>query len=117
MEKLAAVTLEDLVEEIIGEIRDEYDTESGPVKPRGADQWEVEAEHSLHDFGAEIGVEFPQEGEASSVGGFVAELSGSIPAKGARLRWQNLEMEVLDATPKRVKRVLVVRHPAEAEAP
>jgi len=103
------VTLEDLVEEIIGEIRDEYDTESGPVKPRGADQWEVEADHSLFDFGAEIGVDFPQEGEATSVGGFVAEHLGRIPARGSKLSWGPLIFEVLDASEKRVKRVLVRR--------
>jgi CBS domain containing-hemolysin-like protein len=110
------VTLEDLVEEIIGEIRDEYDTESGPVRPRGADQWEVEAEFSLHDFGAEIGVEFPEEGEASSVGGFVAEHLGRIPARGAKLIWRELQFEVLDSSEKRVKRVLVKRLPTVTEA-
>ena len=105
------VTLEDLVEEIIGEIRDEYDTESGPVKQRGIDQWEVEADFSLHDFGAEIGVEFPEEGEASSVGGFVAEHLGRIPARGAKLSWGRVQFEVLDASERRVKRVLVKRLP------
>jgi CBS domain containing-hemolysin-like protein len=109
------VTLEDLVEEIIGEIRDEYDTESGPVKPRGADQWEVEADFSLHDFGAEIGVDFPEEGEASSVGGFVAEHLGRIPARGAKLTWGRVQFDVLDASERRVKRVLVKRLPPPAE--
>jgi CBS domain containing-hemolysin-like protein len=103
------VTLEDLIEEIIGEIRDEYDTEMGPVRPKGADAWEVEAGHSLHDFGAEIGVEFPEQGEASSVGGFVAEHLGRIPARGAKLAWGPLQFEVLDASASQVKRVLVRR--------
>ena len=105
------VTLEDLVEEIIGEIRDEYDTESGPIKPRGADTWEVQAEFSLHDFGSEIGFDFPEEGEASSVGGFVAEHLGRIPERGARLFWQRLEFEILEASDRQVKRVLVRRLP------
>jgi CBS domain containing-hemolysin-like protein len=105
------VTLEDLVEEIVGEIRDEYDTEIEPVKSRGADQWEVEASHSLYDFGAEIGVEFPEEAETFSVGGFVADQLGRIPVKGDRLSWRHLDFEVLDASPKQVKRVLVVRRP------
>jgi putative hemolysin len=103
------VTLEDLVEEIIGEIRDEYDVEAGPVRPRGQDQWEVEADHSLHDFGTEIGVAFPEEGEASSVGGFVAEKLGRIPPKGAILRWGGLQFDVLDASETQVKSVLVKR--------
>jgi len=105
------VTLEDLVEEIIGEIRDEYDIESGPIKPRGADTWEVQADFSLHDFGAEIGFDFPEEGEASSVGGFVAEHLGRIPERGARLHWQRLEFEILEASDRQVKRVLVKRQP------
>jgi putative hemolysin len=103
------VTLEDLMEEIIGEIRDEYDTETGPVRPRGPGQWEVDAEASLHDFGSEIGVEFPEEGEASSVGGFVAEHLGRIPQKGARLDWEGLNFEVTEASDRQVHRVLVRR--------
>jgi len=103
------VTLEDLVEEIIGEIRDEYDTEAGPVRPRGADAWEVDAEAPLHDFGAEIGVEFPQEGEATSVGGFVAEHLGRIPQKGAHLEWGGLLFEVAEASDRQVHRLMVRR--------
>jgi len=108
------VTLEDLIEEIIGEIRDEYDTEAGPVRAKGPDAWEVEAGHSLHDFGAEIGVEFPAEGEASSVGGFVAEHMGRIPARGAKLTWGPVQFEVLEASARHVTRVLVRRTPKEA---
>ena len=107
------VTLEDLMEEIIGEIRDEYDTESGPVKPRGQDVWEVEAGHSLHDFGEEIGVDFPEEGEASSVGGFVSEHLGRIPARGVTLEWGPLQFEVLESSDRQVKRVMVRRRGAE----
>jgi CBS domain containing-hemolysin-like protein len=103
------VTLEDLMEEIIGEIRDEYDTEAGPVRPGGHGVWEVDAGSSLHDFGAEIGVEFPEEGEASSVGGFVAEHLGRIPQKGAHLDWNELRFEVMEASDRQVHRVLVRR--------
>ena len=105
------VTLEDLVEEIIGEIRDEYDLEAGPVKSHGNDEWEVQADLSLFDFGASIGHEFPEEGEATSVGGFVAEHLGRIPQKGAKLAWAELQFEVLEASDRQVKRVLVKRRP------
>lgn len=111
------VTLEDLVEEIVGEIRDEYDTESGPVKSRGTDVWEVEAGHSLHDFGAEIGVDFPEEGEASSVGGFVSEHLGRIPAEHAKLTWGPLEFEVLEASDRQVNRVMIRRLQPPVEQP
>jgi CBS domain containing-hemolysin-like protein len=107
------VTLEDLIEEIIGEIRDEYDTEAGPVRPKGPDAWEVDAGHSLHDFGSEIEVDFPAEGEASSVGGFVAEHLGKIPTRGAKLTWGRVQFEVLEASTTQVKRVLVRRTPLE----
>jgi putative hemolysin len=111
------VTLEDLVEEIIGEIHDEYDVEAGPMRARGLSEWEVQADLSLFDFGAEIGVEFPEEGEATSVGGFVAEHLGRIPQKGAKLDWGELKFEVLEASDRQVKRVLVRRKPEpEVEA-
>jgi len=105
------VTLEDLVEEIIGEIHDEYDLEAGPVKARGDGQWEVQADLSLFDFGASIEHDFPEEGEATSVGGFVAEHLGRIPQKGATLTWVDLEFEILEASDRQVKRVLVTRKP------
>ncbi|HTB22840.1 MAG TPA: hemolysin family protein [bacterium] len=111
------VTLEDLVEEIIGEIRDEYDTETGPVRPRGPGVWEVDAEAGLHDFGAEIAVEFPQEGEATSVGGFVAEHLGRIPQKGAHLEWESLDFEVLESSDRQVHRVLVRRRAPKPGTP
>jgi CBS domain containing-hemolysin-like protein len=109
------VTLEDLVEEIIGEIRDEYDTETGPIRSRGQGAWEVAAETALHDFGAEIGVEFPASGDATSVGGFVAEHLGRIPQKGAHLDWEGLNFEVLEASDRQVHRVLVRRAPPPIE--
>ena len=87
------------------------------VRHRGAgrcaaadtDVWEVEAGASLHDFGAEIGVEFPEEGEASSVGGFVAEHLGRIPAKGRPPGLGAAQFEVLEASDRQVHRVLVRR--------
>jgi putative hemolysin len=103
------VTLEDLVEEIIGEIHDEYDLEAGPMKTKSQTEWEVQSDLSLFDFGSEIGVDFPEEGEATSVGGFVSEHLGRIPQKGSKLEWGDLEFDVLEASDRQVKRLLVRR--------
>jgi CBS domain containing-hemolysin-like protein len=105
------VTLEDLVEEIIGEIHDEYDVEAGPLKTKSQTEWEVQSDLSLFDFGAEIGVDFPEEGEATSVGGFVSEHLGRIPQKGSKLEWGDLSFEVLEASDRQVKRLHVRRSP------
>jgi putative hemolysin len=105
------VTLEDLVEEIIGEIHDEYDIEAGPLKTKSQNEWELQSDFSLFDFGAEIGVDFPEEGEATSVGGFVSEHLGRIPQKGSKLEWGDLIFEVLEASDRQVKRLHVRRIP------
>lgn len=99
------VTLEDLVEEIVGEIRDEYDIEAPPIKKLAEDHWEVEADVALADFVAEANIEMLKEVESVSVGGYVAELLGSIPQKGDKVASEGWRFEVLESSSKRAKRI------------
>jgi putative hemolysin len=110
------VTVEDIVEELVGEIKDEYDVEAEPivVEPDGAflvsgrvnvDRLEQTVEASLAN-GEEVG----------TVGGLVTTLFGRIPRPGERIDHQGFSLEVVAAERKRVNRVRVRRLPVDAQA-
>jgi magnesium and cobalt exporter, CNNM family len=107
------VTLEDLLEAIVGEIADEDEVAEVPapasavLEVDGAEPSRVIAEH--------FDVELPLS-HAGSVGGMLAELAGRIPAAGERFAIRGLEIDVVRATPARVERV-VVRRGAPASIP
>lgn len=101
------VTLEDVLEELVGEIEDESDRLDPFITkaPDGAlvcKGW-AEARKVLEFFGVE------EETEAVSIGGFVADLAGAVPKAGDTVRWRGLEFRVLDASPRRAERLEVRR--------
>lgn len=113
------VTLEDLVEQVIGEIEDEHDLEEGALwmqEPSGA--WLVEARAPLEEFeeasGLSLVTEDAEEEEIDTLGGLVFLEAGRVPARGEVIDHPSgAEFEVVDAEPRRIKR-LRVRMPGQA---
>src|SRR3954463_9729719 len=100
------VTLEDLVEELIGDIKDEYDVEdSEATVHRGADV-EVDGLLNLDDFEDETGVELP-EGPYETVAGFIVQRLGPAPRVGERTTFDRHEREVRELDGRRIARVRV----------
>jgi magnesium and cobalt transporter len=110
------VTIEDLIEQVIGEIEDEHDLEEGALwvaeKP-GC--YLVEAKAPLEEFEAEIGMRLhgmdEDDEEVDTLGGLVFLLSGHVPARGEMIQHpEGVEFEVVDADPRRIKRLRVRLH-------
>jgi putative hemolysin len=109
------VTLEDLIEEIVGEIRDEYDVESESVIDEGDGVFVVSGKADVSVIQAHLGVTVERAG-FDSVGGYLLSSLGRVPAKGERFDAGDLDVEVLDAERRRVTRVRMRRKPAPVDA-
>ena len=114
------VTIEDVLEEIVGEIRDEYDREEGgaPVRPAGPDAWVAEGAAHVSEVNEAFGVDLiPEDDDYETVAGFVLARLGHIPAAGESFVWETdkggarLSVKVLTADERRVGRVSVRRLP------
>ena len=104
---LGIVTLEDLLEAMVGEIVDEDERVPAP-RDAGPDLLEASGSLSVTELEERFGVSLP-DGKSATLGGRLVELTGRIPAPGERFLLRGLELDVLDASPTRVDRVLVRR--------
>ncbi|UCD57105.1 MAG: HlyC/CorC family transporter [Candidatus Hydrogenedentota bacterium] len=105
------VTLEDLIEEIFGEIRDEYDVQELPVTDLGEGLFVLDARMHRDEAEELLRIELP-EGEYETVGGFVFEQLGRIPRKGESFQYDNFQVTVLEATERAITRVKFKLSPA-----
>jgi len=118
------VSIEDLVEQIVGDIEDEHDTdETTLVVPRKDGEFDASARASLEDVEKAVGFRLVDEEEAEEIdtlAGLVFSLVGRVPQRGEIVRHPaGVEFEVLEADPRRLKRlrVRVTRPKQEAELP
>lgn len=113
------VTIEDVIEQVMGEIEDEHDTEEGYWTLERPGVYLVQARAPLDLLAEEIGVSLTEEGgeeEIDTLGGLVFVLAGQVPARGEVVRHDSgVEFEVVDAEPRRLKR-LRLRLPGVAAA-
>jgi putative hemolysin len=108
------VTLEDLVEELVGEIADEHeDPKPNPIQ-KEANGWVVRGDTPIRDVNRELDISLPESENWTTLAGLCLELAGRIPAMGARLKTEDgVELEIVAASPRQVKRVRV-RPPVRA---
>jgi len=110
------VTIEDLLEEIVGEIRDEYDVESEPIVDEGRGRFVFSGKVHIDEVAQRLGVEIEREG-FETVGGYLMHHIGRVPNVGERFDIDSLTVEVLDAERRRINKVRIcnreVREPSE----
>ena len=114
------VTIEDLLEQVVGEIEDEHDIEEAKLWTKESpESWLVRAKTPLDEFEAEIGLALTEheeidEEEIDTLGGLVFMLAGRVPARGEVVQHPSgIEFDVIDADPRRIKRMRV-RLPGKA---
>ncbi len=98
------VTIEDLLEEIVGEIQDEYDAEEPTVEAVAEDKYLFDARVPLDEVNKLLGVELPAEG-GDTLGGFIYSQLGKVPAVGDSIEFGAVRIEVLSVAGRRIKQV------------
>jgi CBS domain containing-hemolysin-like protein len=112
------VTIEDVLEEIVGEITDEYDTEAPPVEWLDPDSARVTARLPAHDLGELFDVEVPEADDVDTVGGLLASALGRVPLAGAPATVAGLTLTAERAAGRRNRiGTVLVRRDAAAGGP
>ncbi|HEY5889739.1 MAG TPA: transporter associated domain-containing protein, partial [Acidimicrobiia bacterium] len=102
------ITIEDLLEELVGEIADETDEEEVYFAPIGADRWAVDARMSVEDLADELDVELPDD-EWDTVGGLVLGIAERVPEEGEEFQVGDLSFTVVRMQGRRVADLAVAR--------
>lgn len=114
------VSIEDLVEMIVGDIEDEHDADAEPEIERQDDgSYVVDARASLEDVSEQLSTDLDKMSDAEdleTIGGLVTALAGHVPVRGEIVVESGYEFEVLDADPRRVKRLKIYRKAASDAA-
>jgi len=109
------VTFEDIVEEIVGEVHDEYDTaEELPYRKSGDQEYVFRGRIDIDDFNAIVGVGLPK-GSGETLGGFIYSQLGRIPTPGETLQVGGLNLVVEQVVGKRIRKVRALRLPVSQE--
>lgn len=112
------VTLEDIIEEIVGEINDEYDDDQRPYVMVGQDMYVFSAKTSLQDFCKLFGLDSDffddVEGDADSLAGLLLDLFGDFPKKHDTVTYRQFLFEVLEVDERHISKVKVTLNPADA---
>jgi len=116
------VTLEDIIEEIVGDIRDEYDTEEvAPIQKLAEGRYVADAAIPIADLELHLGKKLPEDGDFESLGGLIVHRAGRVPEVGATVTLDGYKLIVREADETRVVKVEIVRSEPElappAEAP
>lgn len=114
------VTIEDLIEQVLGQIEDEHDEDEGDLwLVEAPGQWLIQARTSLEDVEKLTGIplaEDAEDEEVDTLGGLIFMHTGRVPVEGETIQLDNgIEIEVVDADPRRVKRARLRLPPNEAE--
>jgi putative hemolysin len=123
-------TMEDVIEEIVGEIQDEGDAEAAPVKPIGEGIHLADAAIPLHDLeeylnheveklaqDREHAIRFPEDGDFETLGGFLTATAGRVPQVGSLVAWNGLTFTVRAGDERRVTKVEIARRREEEARP
>ena len=109
------VTLEDIFEEIVGEIQDEYDqSEEAPYIQMGEGEYVFQGRVDLRDFNEVMGSQLPTE-ETETLGGFIYEQIGRVPSSGESLQVDDITLTIEQVIGRRIRKVRAKKQPQETQ--
>lgn len=101
------VTIEDILEEIVGDIEDEYDEEADLFAPLHDGSWIVDARMTILDAEEQFDIHIPQEGDYDTLGGYIFHRAGTIPSKGFIIKLDDVELEVVKSNDRKVEKLKI----------
>ncbi len=110
------ITLEDIIEEIVGEIQDEYDKESPLYKKVDENTYVIDGKMTLEEINDELDINLPAVEGVESIGGFILNLLGSLPRENEVIRHQNLKFTVEKINRNRILKVRLEKIPRSADS-
>jgi putative hemolysin len=108
------IALEDVLEEIVGEITDEHEPSTSKILPMQPGVWLVDASVPIHDLSNVLNISFKTE-DSITLGGFLTEKLQHLPQKGERVLYKDYYFQIQKASPKRVKQVLIFAEKKESK--
>jgi putative hemolysin len=99
------VTIEDILEVIVGDISDEYDEEERLYVAQPDGSWIVDARMNIFDVEEQLGIKIPQDVDYDTIGGYIFHRAGAIPSKGFIIHQDEFEMEIIDSNERVVEKV------------
>jgi len=101
------ITIEDLLEEIVGDIMDEYDLEEDEFKEEGEGSFLVDARINIYELEEHLELSVPNKEQFDTLGGYLAHLVGRVPKVGETIEDGKLEMTVIEGDDRRISRVRI----------
>ncbi len=107
------ISMEDIIEELVGEIHDEYDTTESAIMAMPDGSWIVDAKESVEEINEKLELSIPESDEYDSLGGFIFHRLGHIPAPGEQVIENGIEMRIQTAVANRVINVRISKAHSE----
>ncbi len=101
------VTMEDIIEEIIGEVEDEYEKHSKEIDKIEKNTYKIKASLEIEYINETLGVQIPKAENIETIGGFILSVFEKIPQKGETLEYHNLHFRILESDERKIKWVLL----------
>ncbi len=112
------ITIEDIIEEIVGEIEDEYDQGTlSTIRKIDAVTWDLDGRAHISEINEKLGLSLPESGDYDTIAGFLFVLLGKVPEQGEIVEWENLQFRITAADERKIKQLRVhVLHPESQRA-
>jgi CBS domain containing-hemolysin-like protein len=108
------ISMEDILEEIVGDIQDEFDNEEDDIISAGENEWICDARMNIDDLNEELDSGIPSD-DFDSLGGFVFDLFGKIPGRYEKAKWNNLTFVIQSVEGQKIRQVKIFRETGSDE--